>query len=155
LKTAAKEVVRRREGYLPLNRSNRIKNLIKRSEGVVKIKKNQKGFSLVELIIVIAILGLLALLIVPKVLENLDEAKRTKEIANARALASEINIYNAKVKVQGGTELTPSDTTSISGQTIFKYEDVEDILQTPDSFPDNKIVVIKVDGEGNAYIDIL
>ena len=27
--TAAKEVVRRREGYLPLNRSNRIKNLIK------------------------------------------------------------------------------------------------------------------------------
>lgn len=88
MKTAAKEVVRRREGYLPLNRSNRIKNLIKRSEGVVKIKKNQKGFSLVELIIVIAILGLLALLIVPKVLENLDEAKRTKEIANARALAS-------------------------------------------------------------------
>ena len=57
--------------------------------------------------------------------------------------------------MHGGTELTPSDTTSISGQTIFKYEDVEDILQTPDSFPDNKIVVIKVDGEGNAYIDIL
>ncbi|MDI9462616.1 MAG: prepilin-type N-terminal cleavage/methylation domain-containing protein [Bacillota bacterium] len=121
----------------------------------MKIKKDQKGFSLVELIIVIAILGLLALLIVPKVLENLDEAKRTKEIANARALASEINIYNAKVKVQGGTELAPSDTTSISGQTIFKYDDVEDILQTPESFPDNKIAVIKVDGEGNAYIEIL
>ncbi|MDI9509745.1 MAG: prepilin-type N-terminal cleavage/methylation domain-containing protein, partial [Bacillota bacterium] len=47
-----------------------------------KINKTQKGFTLVELIIVFAILGILAALLVPRIMGNVSEATRNKEISN-------------------------------------------------------------------------
>lgn len=53
---------------------------------------NKKGFTLIELIVVIAILAILALILVPSILRYIDEATDSRDLANARALYSEISI---------------------------------------------------------------
>lgn len=68
-----------------------------------KLNKNQKGFTLVELIIVIAILGVLSALLVPRIMGNVDKAEANKNKSNARTLASEITNHNALMKVEGAT----------------------------------------------------
>lgn len=50
-----------------------------------KIKKNQKGFTLVEIIVVLVILAILAAAAIPTMLGFVDDAKGKSEIANARA----------------------------------------------------------------------
>jgi len=50
-----------------------------------KIKKNQKGFTLVEIIVVLVILAILAAAAIPTMLGFVQDARNRTEIANARA----------------------------------------------------------------------
>lgn len=50
-----------------------------------KMKKNKKGFTLVEVIVVLVIIGLLMALAVPAVSKYIGEAATTKETAQVRA----------------------------------------------------------------------
>lgn len=58
-------------------------------------RKNRKGFTLVELIIVIAILAILAAVAIPNFIGLTKEANRGKNIGNATSIVSAINTYNA------------------------------------------------------------
>jgi prepilin-type N-terminal cleavage/methylation domain-containing protein len=52
----------------------------------MKIKRNVKGFTLIEMVIVISIIGVLAAIIIPSVMYYLRKAKRTAAIADARTI---------------------------------------------------------------------
>ena len=67
---------------------------------------NKKGFTLIELIVVIAILAILALILVPSILRYVDEANKSRDQANARALYSEIAIAIALEANKSGATLT-------------------------------------------------
>jgi len=60
-----------------------------------KFVKNKKGFTLIELVIVVAILGVLALLIVPNVMNRVSEAKETVLEANIKVINNAIKMYYA------------------------------------------------------------
>lgn len=60
-----------------------------------KMMKRQKGFTLVELIVVIAILGILAALAVPKFVSTLGNARQKTHEANVRTLKSAAALYLA------------------------------------------------------------
>ncbi|MCF6465641.1 type II secretion system protein [Clostridium sp. Cult2] len=60
-----------------------------------RIKKNNKGFTLVELVVVIAILGILAGIAVPRLGASRKRAAITAHNANVRTLISAANMYIA------------------------------------------------------------
>jgi general secretion pathway protein G len=51
------------------------------------------GFTLLEVMVVVFILGLLATLVAPRVLGRTDEAKRTKALADMKAVEQALNLY--------------------------------------------------------------
>ena len=73
-----------------------------------KLKKNQKGFTLVELIVVLVILAILAAFTIPAMLGFVDDARGKATIAEAREVYM---AYQSAVTENGGTGST-SGTTS-------------------------------------------
>jgi len=56
-------------------------------------KKAQTGFTLIELMIVIVIMGILATLLVPKIMNAPDQAKRTAAKADIKTIESALKLY--------------------------------------------------------------
>ena len=52
-----------------------------------------KGFTLIELMIVVVILGLLATMVMPKVLDKPEQARRTKAKVDIRAMQSALALF--------------------------------------------------------------
>ena len=54
---------------------------------------NSKGFTLIEVLVVVVILGILAAIIVPNIMDKPGQAKITKAKADIRAIESAFNMY--------------------------------------------------------------
>jgi general secretion pathway protein G len=55
--------------------------------------RRQRGFTLIEIMVVIAILGILAALIVPKIMSRPDEARRVAAKADIGSIMQSLNLY--------------------------------------------------------------
>lgn len=55
--------------------------------------KKQAGFTLIEVMVVVVILGILAAIVVPRVMDRPDQARITKAKQDIRALESALNLY--------------------------------------------------------------
>jgi type IV pilus assembly protein PilA len=60
-----------------------------------KLRKNKKGFTLIELIVVVAILAILAAIAVPNFIGLSQKANNGVEVANAASICGAVNVYNA------------------------------------------------------------
>ena len=58
--------------------------------------KNQQGFSLLELMVVIVILGIIASLVVPNVMGNKEEADRQKAVVDIQQLENALDMYRLR-----------------------------------------------------------
>jgi len=61
-----------------------------------KVWKKEEGFTLIELIIVIAILAIIAAIAIPNVLSAVDNSRRTTDISNGKMIADAIATVKAK-----------------------------------------------------------
>jgi general secretion pathway protein G len=59
----------------------------------IKEKNQQKGFTLLEIMVVIVILGILASLVVPNLMGNKDKADRQKVVSDLVALENALDMY--------------------------------------------------------------
>ncbi|OAI11693.1 type II secretion system protein GspG [Methylomonas lenta] len=55
--------------------------------------KTQQGFTLIEVMIVVVILGILASIVVPKIMGRPDEARATRTLQDIRAISAALDLY--------------------------------------------------------------
>ena len=97
-----------------------------------KIRKDNKGFTLIELIVVIAILGILAGIAVPKLSESRTRAAQTAHNANVRTLEGAATMFIAENDLPTGdegdevVEWEPKGGTKASDPTLNPNTDDND-----------------------------
>ena len=81
------------------------------------MKKNNKGFSLIELIIVIAIMAILVAIIAPNLTKYLGKSKKSTDKKNADEIASQIQTSISDYESQEDAGIVGNITVSWSGAT--------------------------------------
>lgn len=116
---------------------------------VKEFRNNEKGFTLVELIVVIAIMAVLATLLIPRIMGNVSDAAKQREITTAQTIASEVTVYNAKMLSDGVDTTVPiAATTELTAAML----PADLTLPTGTTFPKSTVVKIVVKDTGDAYI---
>jgi general secretion pathway protein G len=66
---------------------------MQRTNTIKKALTNSQGFTLIELMVVMVILGILAGMIVPRIMDRPEEARRTKAAVDIQALGQALQLY--------------------------------------------------------------
>lgn len=85
---------------------------------IQNLKKNQKGFTLVELIVVIAILGVLAAVLVPQYIQYVERARQGSDISYIGEVAHNVAIESAAMEGSSGVTFTIAFTLSTGEYAI-------------------------------------
>ena len=92
-----------------------------------RLWKNEKGFTLMELIIVIVILGILALIAVPRLIGFTDEAEKAADKEYAAVVAKAAELYWAANKNTDAaitfSDITETNVDNIGGSVKYLVED--------------------------------
>lgn len=124
---------------------------------MIKIKK--KGFTLVELMVVIVIIGILVAIIVPSVTSAIDAANRQAAIANAKSSLTDWTIKVTSGEAgytytdENGEQVALSEAEALrimSGTVYTEYENnTEKYIVLKDGVPQNEFID-KTDSSVNA-----
>lgn len=108
-------------------------------------RKNNKGFSLVELIVVVAIMAVLIGVLVPTLVRNVEKSKKQKDISTVEEVRNQLTIGLADEKYSalsgtitcnnGKVELVGSTASGITGDNAADYiKEVCQNLNAKDTF---------------------
>lgn len=85
-----------------------------------KLRKNEKGFTLAELLIVVAIIGVLVAISIPIFTSQLEKAREATDLANIRAAYAE-------VVADGLTDPTKTHTATVTMKQTKDGWDTSDV----------------------------
>ena len=70
----------------------------------MKVPDSEKGFSMVELIIVVAIMGIIGAVLVPYYFNSSDRARVTTDVSSLITVQNQIEVYKAEFSKEPGTD---------------------------------------------------
>jgi MSHA pilin protein MshA len=103
----------------------------------MNFKGNQKGFTLIELVMIIVILGILAAVAIPKYQDLSSEAKEASARSALGSLRSGITIYYANQAVTTGTATWPSLADVATVGNVMAQAIPKNPYQTDTNAPDS------------------
>ena len=98
---------------------------------------NQKGFTLIELVIIIVILGILAAVAIPKYQDISSEAREASCRASLGGLRSAITIFYANEAVTTGTAAWPTHAELSTVGTVMEQSIPKNPYQNEANYPDS------------------
>lgn len=102
------------------------------------MKHKNKGFTLVELIVVLVILAILAALLVPALTGYIDKAKEKKVIAETRMVVMAVQTELATAHGEGWEKQTPADWFTFSyGSSSHEGKHITEIKKLAEVFDTN------------------
>lgn len=82
------------------------------------MKFHEKGFSLLELLVVVAIIGMLVAMAIPLLLDALDRSKQRADIAEMRIWGTALSAYYSEKSVFPGAPGGPVNASSIHSDLV-------------------------------------
>jgi prepilin-type N-terminal cleavage/methylation domain-containing protein len=104
---------------------------------VFRTIKNARGFTLIELVIIIVVLGILAAVAIPKYQDITGEAKEAAARAALGSLRSGITIYYANQAVKTGSATWPELDSLATPGVVMAQAIPENPYQNSDAAPDS------------------
>lgn len=118
-----------------------------------ELMKKKKGFTLVELIIVIAVIAVLAAIAIPKFGAVRNNANKSADVANAKNIAAAVSKAIANDEVNYSTEISGAALNSVGGADIASQIDgitKDTKLKTKEY--NTSTFVVDVDTSGNVKV---
>lgn len=103
---------------------------------------NERGFSLIELVIIIVILGILAAVAIPKYQDITSEAKEASARAALGGIRSGVMIFYANVAVTTGTATWPTLAELGTSGTVMEHILPKNPYQLDANAPDSLVTGI-------------
>lgn len=95
--------------------------------------KNQAGFTLIEMLVVVIILGILAMIIVPQISVSTDDARLNSLQTNLNSIRSAIEVYAAQhANRYPGTYSEADGTTAVADDAAAKAAFLAQLTQFTD-----------------------
>jgi prepilin-type N-terminal cleavage/methylation domain-containing protein len=102
-----------------------------------KLHRDRAGFTLIELVIIIAILGILAAVAIPRYVDMVSEAKKSSCKGALGGLRSAVSIYYANTALTTGTATWPPIASVRTVGTVMAHEIPKNPYQLSTSAPDS------------------
>ena len=107
-----------------------------------KMKQNKKGFTLIELVVVMCIIAILASALIPQISGYITEAKKMKVLDQSRTVVMAVDSYNLKNMVKLNDSDTIGKIKANPGVSKYLNEDVKlDNLKDTTTIKDCKNIV--------------
>lgn len=90
--------------------------------------RTQKGFTLVEILIVVVILGILAAIVIPQFTDASTEAKTSSLSSDLQTVRSQIELY----KIQHNDDV-PAPESATSWNRMIQYSDIDGVVSATKS----------------------